>query len=139
MVHDPLEDEENDGTLLNALKARMLLSECTGRDIWPVELCREKGIPEAWIEELSDCFESGFNSDLQTIYFDDSPVNQFHGIQDLLLRPGETRRQVLAVRPNAAASPISLVVDLRAFNMPAGVAASVTCGDAEDPPPGWAL
>ena len=59
--------------------------------------------------------------------------------QDLLLRPGETRRQVLAVRPNAAASPISLVVDLRAFNMPAGVAASVTCGDAEDPPPGWAL
>ena len=85
VVHDPLEDEENDGTLLNALKARMLLSECTGRDIWPVELCREKGIPEAWIEQLSDCFESGFNSDLQTIYFDDSPVNQFHGIQDLHL------------------------------------------------------
>ena len=69
--------------MLNALKARMLLSECTGGDIWPEELCREKGIPEAWIDELSDCFESGYNTDLQTIYFDDSPVNQFHGVQDL--------------------------------------------------------
>ncbi|MDG2383834.1 MAG: hypothetical protein P8N76_19330 [Pirellulaceae bacterium] len=69
--------------LLDRLRARMLLSECTGRDIWPLELCREKGIPEAWIEQFSDCFESGFNSELDTIYFEDNPTNQFHGVQDL--------------------------------------------------------
>ena len=63
----------------------MLLAECTGRDIWPLELCREKGIPEAWIEQLADCFESGFASELETIYFEDAPVNQYHGVQDLHL------------------------------------------------------
>lgn len=78
-------DSEVTSELLDRLKARMLLSECTGRDIWPIELCREKGIPESWIDELADCFESGFDSDLQTIYLDDARVNQFHGIQDLHL------------------------------------------------------
>jgi hypothetical protein len=71
--------------MLDRLKALMLLSECTGRDIWPVELCREKGIPETWIEELADSFESGFNSPLQTIYLDDRITNQFFGVQDLHL------------------------------------------------------
>jgi hypothetical protein len=71
--------------MLDRLKALMLLSECTGRDIWPVELCREKGVPESWIEELADCYESGFNSALQTIYLGDDVVNQFEGIQDLHL------------------------------------------------------
>ncbi len=71
--------------MFDRLRARMLLAECTGRDIWPLELCREKGVPEAWIEELADCFESGFDSELDTIYFENSPVNQFHGIQDLHL------------------------------------------------------
>ena len=69
--------------MLDRLKAQMLLSECTGRDIWPVELCREKGIPETWIEELADSFESGFNSPLQTIYVNDQVTNQFYGVQDL--------------------------------------------------------
>ena len=63
----------------------MLLSECNGRDIWPIDLCREKGIPETWIEELADCFESGFQSDRQTIYKEDQIVNQFHGVHDLHL------------------------------------------------------
>jgi hypothetical protein len=63
----------------------MLLSECTGRDIWPVELCRAKGLPEAWIEELADCYESGFASPLQTIFVDDQMTNQFYGVQDLHL------------------------------------------------------
>jgi len=68
----------------------MLLSECTGVDIWPVDLCRAKGIPETWIVELQDAFESGFDSDLNTIYVDDGvggerPTNQFHGVQDLEL------------------------------------------------------
>ena len=63
----------------------MLLSECTGRDLWPVQLCREKGVPEDWIEELADCYESGFKTDRETIYYNQRPVNQFHGIHDLQL------------------------------------------------------
>ena len=71
--------------MLSRLKAAMLLSECNGRDIWPVTLCREKGIPESWIEELADCFESGFQSQMQTIYVDDGVTNQFYGVQDFHL------------------------------------------------------
>ncbi len=71
--------------MLNRLKARMLLSECTGFEIWPIELCREKGIPDGWIDELQDCFESGFRSDMETVYYDERPVNQFYGVQDLHL------------------------------------------------------
>ena len=67
---------------LDRLKARMLLAECTGDDIWPVELCRSKGIPEAWIDELADAFESGYQNDRQTIYFEEKQVNQFHGVRD---------------------------------------------------------
>jgi hypothetical protein len=63
----------------------MLLSECTGRDVWPVELCRQKGVPDNWIEELADCFESGFRSDRETLYYDQKVVNQFHGVHDLPL------------------------------------------------------
>lgn len=71
--------------MLDRLRALILLSECNGRDIWPVELCREKGVPEDWIEELVDCFESGFNTPLQTIHIESGPTNQFYGVQDLHL------------------------------------------------------
>ncbi len=71
--------------MLDRLRALMLLSECNGRDIWPVELCREKGVPEAWIDELASAVESGFRSPLQTIYVDDQLTNQFFGVQDLHL------------------------------------------------------
>ncbi len=71
--------------MLDRLKACMLLKECTGRDIWPVEICRQKGVPESWIEELCDAYESGFLTDRQTIYFEEQPVNQFEGIHDLQL------------------------------------------------------
>jgi hypothetical protein len=71
--------------MLDRLKAMMLLSECSGRDIWPVELCREKGVPESWIEELADCYESGYQSPLQTIYVGERPTNQFYGVHDLHL------------------------------------------------------
>ena len=77
--------------MLNRLKALSLLSECTGNDIWSLEHCRLRGIPEAWIDELSDCFESGFRSDVHTIYVDDLVVNQYLGIRDsdLAMRLGE--------------------------------------------------
>lgn len=60
----------------------MLLQECTGDHIWSLEHCRLRRLPEDWIEELSDCFESGFDSDFQTIYVDNSLTNQYQGIRD---------------------------------------------------------
>lgn len=71
--------------MLDRIKALMLLSECTGRDIWPVELCREKGVPEDWVEELADCYESGFDSPLQSIFVGERLTNQFFGVHDLHL------------------------------------------------------
>ncbi len=68
---------------VNRLKALLLLSECTGDDIWSLEYCRQRGIPEAWIEQLTDCYESGFQDDAQTIYFMGEITNQFEGIRDV--------------------------------------------------------
>jgi hypothetical protein len=77
--------------MFNRLKALTLLSECTGDDIWSVEHCRLRGLPEAWIDELIDCFESGFRSDSQTIYLERQAINQYHGIRDvdLAIKLGE--------------------------------------------------
>lgn len=69
--------------MLNRLRAQILLDECTGDEIWSVELCKEKGVPELWINELTDAYESGFNSDGETIYYGDRIVNQFEGIRDV--------------------------------------------------------
>ncbi len=71
--------------MISRLKARALLHECTGRDIWSVDHCQQRGIPELWIEELSDCFESGLGSELTTIYVDEQRTNQYHGVHDLAL------------------------------------------------------
>ena len=68
--------------MISRLRALILLGECTGVDIWPVEHCRERGIPEVWIEELADAFESGYADDRDVIYYADRPINQFHGILD---------------------------------------------------------
>ncbi len=70
---------------MDRLRARMLLDDCTGRDIWSVELCRQRGIPETWIEELADCYESGFRHDRQTIYEQEKVVNQYLGVHDVQL------------------------------------------------------
>lgn len=71
--------------MLSRLRARMLLSECVGDEIWSPQTCRTKGIPEAWIEELADTFESGFHSDRETIYEGGQLTNQYHGVRDLHL------------------------------------------------------
>lgn len=68
--------------MISRIRALSLLDECTGVDIWPVEHCRERGVPEDWIEELADAFESGYRDDRDTIYYQDQPINQFHGILD---------------------------------------------------------
>lgn len=64
-------------------RALDLLQECTGDTIWPVDYARARRVPEAWIEQFRDSFESGFQSDTQTIYTEDSVTNQFHGIRDV--------------------------------------------------------
>ena len=79
----PFDCESN--PMISPLKAHMLLAECTGRDIWSVATCRAKGVPEAWIAELAQAFESGFNHDRETIYYEDRVTNQFHGVHDLQL------------------------------------------------------
>ena len=73
-------------------RALALLSECTGDEIWSIEHCELKRIPPGWIEELSDAFESGFQSDTQTIYVNEKHVNQYHGIRDvdLAMRLGKS-------------------------------------------------
>lgn len=50
-----------------------------------MDICRQKGVPEDWIEELCDAYESGFLTDRQTIYFEEKSVNQFEGVHDLQL------------------------------------------------------
>ncbi len=68
---------------MNRMLAIELLYECTGDDIWPREYCLQRGVPETWIEELLDGFESGCRSDSQTIYLGQQRVNQFEGIRDV--------------------------------------------------------
>ena len=58
---------------------------CTGDEIWSIDTCRNEGIPEIWIEELRDTFESGFDTDRNTIYVEDQVTNQYHGVLDLHL------------------------------------------------------
>lgn len=77
--------------ILNRLKALILLSECTGDDIWSIEHCQLRGVPSSWVEELSDCYESGFHHQAQTIFVENKVVNQYHGIRDvdLAIKLGE--------------------------------------------------
>jgi hypothetical protein len=67
---------------LSRLQALSLLNECDGDHIWSVEHCRLRGVPEDWIAELVDGFESGFNLDEQTIYYKEQKVSQFEGLRD---------------------------------------------------------
>jgi hypothetical protein len=71
------------GLEVNRSQALKLLSECTGNDIWSIEYCRHSQIPNAWIQELKDAYESGFESLSETIFFRERIVNQFEGIRDV--------------------------------------------------------
>ena len=70
---------------MNPVSAQMLLLKCRGDEIWDEDACRVARIPEAWIDELKDRFESGFDSDRNSIYVDGKLVNQYEGISDLHL------------------------------------------------------
>lgn len=101
--------------MLNRLKALMLLSECTGDDIWSVEHCRSRGVPEDWIAELSDCYESGFHANTQTIYVENRVVNQYHGIRDvdLAIRLGEQLGVPVQALMETSATRARLVAAIR--------------------------
>ncbi|NND96197.1 MAG: hypothetical protein HKN47_02575 [Pirellulaceae bacterium] len=64
-------------------RALALLTECTGDEIWSVDHCRLRSVPDVWVAELSDAFESGYQTDRQRIYVADQQVNQYHGIRDV--------------------------------------------------------
>jgi len=66
-------------------RALAILEACRGDEIWSLEHCQERGVPEVWVEELADTFESGFRSDSQTIYWKGNVTNQFHGVHDVKL------------------------------------------------------
>ncbi len=70
-------------TKLSRQRALALLAECTGDEIWSVQHCRERGVPESWVEELADALESGFATDSHTIYVQNQPTNQYHGVRDV--------------------------------------------------------
>ena len=62
-----------------------MLLKCTGDEIWNEQTCRELGVPELWIEELSDNFESGYDTDRNTLYENGEMINQYRGVLDLHL------------------------------------------------------
>ncbi|MFO0924154.1 MAG: hypothetical protein U0905_16875 [Pirellulales bacterium] len=68
---------------MDRYRAHLLLSECTGDDLWSADYCRQRGIPEPWIEELLDCYESGFENRSQTIFVGDEVVTQYEGVRDV--------------------------------------------------------
>ncbi len=70
---------------VDPIAAQMLLLKCRGDEIWDEDACRAARLPEAWIEELKDRFESGFDSDRNSIYVKGRLVNQYEGISDLHL------------------------------------------------------
>ena len=72
--------------MFDSITAQMLLLKCIGDEIWSEETCRKEGVPEAWIEELCENFESGYDSDSNTIYGEDGRMtNQYRGVSDLEL------------------------------------------------------
>ena len=64
-------------------RALALLNLCRGDEIWNVETCRTSGVPEDWIQEMSDAVESGYGTDSDTIYVSNRPTNQYFGVRDL--------------------------------------------------------
>lgn len=96
---------------MDPLLALQLLAECTGDDIWSLEHCRTRKIPESWIEELSDCYESSFEDDRQTIYVERQRTNQYEGVRDVDLarKLGEYLGVETAELANRALSRTDLV------------------------------
>lgn len=70
---------------MDQVTAQMLLLKCRGDEVWDLATCSAAGIPDSWIEELNDRYESGFDSDRNSLYVAGRLVNQFEGVSDLHL------------------------------------------------------
>ena len=64
-------------------RALAILNLCVGDEFWNEETCRNSGVPQSWIQEMSDAIESGYTTDAETIYVSNKATNQYHGIRDL--------------------------------------------------------
>lgn len=68
--------------------ALSLLDECTGDDLWSVEHCQSRGVPQSWVDDLADAYETSYRISSQTIYVSDEQagrriVNQYYGVRDI--------------------------------------------------------
>jgi len=80
-----------------------LLAECTGDEIWSVAHCQSRRVPDRWIAELSDAYESNFQRDSETIYTDAGTTNQYHGVRDVDLAIRLAESMGIRVDPHALA------------------------------------
>ncbi len=58
------------------------LAECTGDDVWSIEYCKKSGIPDSWIRDLSEIYESGFKTSKEILYHKGNRIHQYQGIRD---------------------------------------------------------
>jgi hypothetical protein len=71
--------------MISEINALALLELCRGDEIWSIEYCRDAGVPEPWVLEMSDVFESGFDSERSKIYETGELRNHYEGVRDLEL------------------------------------------------------
>lgn len=67
--------------MMSRAQALSLLSLCDGDEIWSIEDCRKHRIPEAWVRELADAFESNPAIDAETIFQNGKALNQYQGVR----------------------------------------------------------
>ncbi len=74
--------------MISRSQALHLLQLCDSEEIWSLEYCRQQRVPEPWIRDLRNAYESGFADPSQTIFYEGQVVNQFEGILavDIALR-----------------------------------------------------
>ncbi len=77
--------------MISRAHALQLLSLCDGEEIWSIEYCRRHRVPDRWVRELRNAYESGFANPTQTIYYAGRIVNQFEGVLavDIAIRIAE--------------------------------------------------
>lgn len=77
--------------MISRAHALQLLSLCDGEEIWSIDYCRRQSVPERWVRELRNAYESGFVNPTQTIYYEGRIVNQFEGVLavDIAIRIAE--------------------------------------------------
>lgn len=66
--------------MISRTHALYLLDLCDGEEIWSIEYCRRHHVPDRWVRELRDAYESGFKDPSQTIIYEGRVVNQFEGV-----------------------------------------------------------